>query len=138
MQIKDIQKYIKPADIILIILIALAAVILSVIITSYDSYKVKGSEEKGKKLVIYADGEIEESYPLNEDRVIEIGESNVCEIKGGEVKMISADCPDQSCVRSKAISGHGETIVCLPNKIILQIKEADTAHPDEGPDTVTY
>ena len=36
--------------------------------------------------------------------------------------MIEADCPDQLCVHQKAISKDRETIVCLPNKVVVEVK----------------
>jgi hypothetical protein len=35
--------------------------------------------------------------------------------------MTQADCPDKLCVHQKAISATGETIVCLPNKVVVEI-----------------
>ena len=35
------------------------------------------------------------TYSLSKDQVISIGDTNRCEIKDGEIKMIWADCPDQ-------------------------------------------
>ena len=37
--------------------------------------------------------------------------------------MISADCPDKLCVHQHAISANGETIVCLPNKVVAEVKD---------------
>ena len=42
-------------------------------------------------------------------------------IKDGEVYMQEADCPNQICVHHAPISHKGETIVCLPNRIIIEI-----------------
>ena len=42
-------------------------------------------------------------------------------IKDGEVYMQEADCPNQICVHHAPISHRGETIVCLPNRIIIEI-----------------
>ncbi|MBR2562000.1 MAG: NusG domain II-containing protein [Eubacterium sp.] len=74
------------------------------------------------------------SYDLTEDQQIMIGEGNVCEIRGGQVRMTEADCPDQICVHSKAIDQKGGSIVCLPNHIILRIAEADSR--DREVDTI--
>ena len=41
---------------------------------------------------ITVDGELYGTYSLAEDQVIQIGDTNVCEIKDGEVKMTEADC----------------------------------------------
>lgn len=43
-------------------------------------------------------------------------------IKDGEANMQEADCPNQICVHHSPISHKGETIVCLPNRVIVEIK----------------
>ena len=63
------------------------------------------------------------TYVLTEDRRIEINHgTNILEIKNGEASMIEADCPDQICVHEKAISADGESIICLPNKIVVEVE----------------
>ena len=37
--------------------------------------------------------------------------------------MQEASCPDQICVNHRAINSVGETIVCLPNEIVLKVVE---------------
>ena len=72
-------------------------------------------------------------YSLAKDQVISIGDTNVCEIKNGEVKMIEADCPDHLCLKQRAVDSTGGTIVCLPNKIVIEgIKgtSSDEASPE--------
>ena len=39
--------------------------------------------------------------------------------------MIDADCPDKLCEYQNAISQSGETIVCLPNKVIVIVAGDD-------------
>ena len=42
--------------------------------------------------------------------------------------MESSDCHNQVCVNHKPISRSGESIICLPHKVVVQIeggKEAD-------------
>lgn len=69
---------------------------------------------------ITVDGEVYGEYSLEEPQVIEIGTTNICEIKDGKAKMIQADCPDQICVHQKAMDGTGGTIVCLPNRVVIE------------------
>lgn len=69
---------------------------------------------------ITVDGEEYGTYSLSKDQVISIGDTNVCEIKNGEVKMIEADCPDHLCLKQKAVDSTGGTIVCLPNKVVIE------------------
>ncbi len=66
---------------------------------------------------ITVDGEVYGEYSLEEPQVIEIGTTNICEIKDGKAKMIQADCPDQLCVHQKALDGTGGTSLEEPQVI---------------------
>ena len=57
----------------------------------------------------------------------------MCEIKDGYVTMTEADCPDHLCMKQKRISKTGGTIVCLPNRVVLEIVSRESS---EGPDVV--
>lgn len=85
------------------------------------------------QLRITVDGEEYGVYSLEEDRVIRIGDTKVCEIKDGYVTMTEADCPDHLCMKQKRISKTGGTIVCLPNRVVLEIVSGESS---EGPDVV--
>ena len=43
-------------------------------------------------------------------------------IQNGEVFMENSNCKNQICVKHKKISRSGESIICLPNKVIIQTK----------------
>ena len=46
--------------------------------------------------------------------------------------MISAECPDHLCIKQKAINEKGGTIVCLPNKVVIEgEKSSDSDSTDE-------
>lgn len=79
---------------------------------------------------ISVNGEIYGEYALTESQIIKIGETNVCEISDNRVKMIQADCPDQLCVKQKAVDARGGTIVCLPNKVVIEALIDSSAEED--------
>ena len=62
--------------------------------------------DTGKLLVDLDKGE----YPLT------------IEIKNGKACVISAACPDRICMHTPAISKSGESIVCLPARVSVQIQ----------------
>jgi hypothetical protein len=124
------MRLLKKTDILLIAI--LAAIPLGML--AFNAISAMNYDET--RLVILKDGEIYGTYPLTDDRIIEIGDTNICEISGGEVKMTHADCPDQVCVHSIPISRYGGHIVCLPNKIILSIEGAEDAKDTDAPDAV--
>ena len=77
-------------------------------------------------LIVQINGERTASYPLEEDTEFEInGGTNRVKISGGKVQMVQADCPDQICVHHTSISKNHESIVCLPNKIVLTIESTE-------------
>ena len=89
---------------------------------------------------ITVDGKEFGTYSLSKDQVIHIGDTNVCEIKDGKVTMIEATCPDHYCMKQKAVDEHGGSIICLPNKVVIEGKDsAEPSEPDDSPkiDAVT-
>lgn len=85
----------------------------------------------GGNLIIQINGETIASYPLGEDAEFEINDgTNRVKISDEKVRMVQADCPDQICVHHKAISKNHETIVCLPNKIVLTIESTNETEID--------
>ena len=78
----------------------------------------------GANAVISVDGRTVFTVPLSEDteKVIETEKgTNTVRISGGEVSVISADCPDKLCVKHSAIHISGDTIVCLPHKLVVEV-----------------
>ena len=71
--------------------------------------------------------------PLDEDTVynVEINgkTTNTVEIKDGKVDVTYADCPDKICANHRKISKSGESIICLPNKVVVSI-EGDKTEVD--------
>jgi hypothetical protein len=70
---------------------------------------------------ITVDGVLYGTYSLDKDRTVEINDTNRLEIRGGYAQMVWADCPDQLCVNHRAVSKNGESIICLPNQVVITI-----------------
>lgn len=86
--------------------------------------KINGTADQ---IQVYSDGEVVKSIPLPAaDQTFEVkndhGHIKVA-IENGVVRVTEADCRDQVCVHTKAIDQGGEMIVCLPNKIYVEIKK---------------
>lgn len=62
---------------------------------------------------------------------------NVLQIKEGEVSITEADCPDLICVHHKPVSRQGETIVCLPHKLLVEVVGEDSVLPARYQDVST-
>lgn len=108
---------ITKADIALAVLFLAAA---AAVLAWSVSYFTGGADS----VVITAHGEIVGEYSLSEDREISVGDgSNVIAVKDGTVFMKSADCKNQHCVNHAPISRGNEQIVCLPNKVLVEITD---------------
>ncbi len=71
---------------------------------------------------VYKDGGLWGRYRLSENRTIDIDGTNIIVIENGEAYMKSATCPDKLCVLQGKIGEKGGSIVCLPNKVVVESK----------------
>lgn len=113
----------KKNDVILFVILLLIAGI------GYLLYTNLGKQEVGMVRVT-VEGELFGTYSLKEDKKIVIHDSNIISIQDECVDMIEADCPDQICVEHKTISKNLETIICLPNKVVVEIVGGENAVHD--------
>lgn len=63
----------------------------------------------------------------SQDQVVEIeyeGRINTVQIEDGRIRMLEAECPDQTCVHMGWLDSKAMPIICLPNH--LSIEFADT------------
>ena len=87
----------------------------------------------GDTVIVTVDGQIYGEYSLNTDRQVEIvnGEGyNLLVIEGGKAFVKSASCPDGICSSHRAVSKDGESIICLPNKGVIEIRARGQEQPD--------
>ena len=86
---------------------------------------------------VYSEGKLYKKLPLNKDSGDtsitidnELGE-NIIEINNEQVKIIDADCHDKICVKAHAISKPGESLICLPHKLVVRIIGEGKQETDE-------
>ncbi len=84
----------------------------------------KGGAVEGSSITVTVDGTEYGTYALLEEQTITIQEGdalNIIEIKDGKAYMLEASCPDQLCVDQNDISFDKESIICLPNKVVITV-----------------
>ena len=83
----------------------------------------------GTMVNIYLDGKCIRSIDLSQaDSSYEFtvdgpAGSNTIQVEPGRICVSRADCPDQICVRQGWISTSAMPVVCLPNRLVIQIEE---------------
>lgn len=111
------------------VLVALVIVVLGV------SYVVM-QKDPGTQVIVTVDGEEYGRYAIDEEQeipiVIDGVTTNLLVIKDGVADMTEANCPDKLCVHQREISKSNEMIVCLPNKVVVEISGGE----ESGFDTI--
>ena len=82
---------------------------------------VRGSNV-GSTVVVTVSGEVYGKYPLLQEQVITVCDTNTLVIHNGAADMLFADCPDQICVDHSPISMTNDAIICLPNQVVVTIE----------------
>ena len=128
----------RKADLLLGLFFVLSGILCWILLFS-------SAQDPGAAVEIKKDGVCIAVYSLEEDRILLIdkegeitelseeerdtfllgnwaeAEENLLQISKGEATVIFADCPDQHCAAHRPISQSGETIICLPHKLVITV-----------------
>lgn len=122
--------------------VLISAILCLVLGVSLAAIFLPAVHDAGYIADIYQDGRLLAAIPLdraNMDgvdtpcRFTVTGENgcvNELEIRSGSIGMVSADCPDKLCVHQGFIDRPGLPIVCLPNKLVIQLRRVDSEEID--------
>jgi len=116
--IRAFWSMVSIADLILIVF---------VIMTIGFAYSIQHKDMDNKQIHVYKNNELIKVLDLNSDTDFVIDEHNSIRIKDGKVSMMKSDCPDQLCVKQG--STDKIPIICVPNKIIIEIKDGGKETP---------
>ena len=87
---------------------------------------IYGSKQETCMVLVQVDGEEIQSFSLSKSTTYEINGTegtNLLHIENGSAWLEDADCPDQICVNTGKIKYAGQSIICLPHKVVVEIKE---------------
>ena len=99
----------------------LIAAVLAISLISFAAIKM--TQKDGKEVIVTVEGKEVYKTSIKKDQIYQIPEengTNVMQIKDGKVTMIEATCPDHYCMKQKAVDEHGGSIICLPNKVVIE------------------
>lgn len=83
------------------------------------------TRQTGGYVSVQVDGEVLMELPLSVDTEKVLGgweHTNTLIIRNGTAQVVEASCPDQVCVRQGAIRFEGESIVCLPHRLVVTVE----------------
>lgn len=84
---------------------------------------------EGAQVQIRVAGTVVETFSLSRDRTYTIqgagGGTNLLVIQDGEAWIEEASCPDGLCVHMGRIHRDGQSVVCLPNQVVVEVVAGD-------------
>ncbi len=113
------------SDIVLIGILVLAGLILGLVLLL--------TRKEGASVEIRVSGAAVRTIPLSEAGRYEIEGTqgtNVLVIENGKAHMEEASCPDGVCMEMGEIDSTGQSIICLPNEIVVAIEGAEEEEPE--------
>lgn len=106
----------------LYVIICILFIICSVVVVFMNS-----NDGRHKSAVIYVNGNIHKIIELSDKVyaqytiITEYG-INIVEVNHGKIRVIEADCPDKTCVKSGYTSSEWKPIICIPHKLKIVIE----------------
>jgi len=132
LKLKDFAKnsLLRPWDgiiVVILILLSFAPVLV---------FSLNRASSPTQEAVLSVDGKEIKTFDLSDNSQAytyryedKDGDYNLIEVKGNRIRIKEADCGDQICVRRGWIEQSGETIVCLPHKLLIEVKSSDGGEP---------
>ena len=120
-------------DILIIALFASVGLVLALVLLLMGKH--------GGQVQVRVDGDVVMEYALDRDRTVEIqgyqGGTNLLVIENGAACIREASCPDHLCVNMGWIDKTGQTVVCLPNRLVVEITRGTGTDGESDVDIVT-
>jgi hypothetical protein len=113
-------------------------IIIALLLTAASAFAIYSPDKFGVQFVIEA-LDRKWTYPTNAETFVEVEGAigiSVAEIRGGNIRMISSPCTNQTCVASGSIERVGEWIACLPNQVFIHVEGKEQS--DDGIDGATW
>lgn len=118
----------KTADLILVGGLLVVAAVLFFTLSRWST--------DGRAVEVQVDGMTVAALPLDTDTTFIIdsadGGRNTLVIADGRAIVTEATCPDGVCVRHRAIDRAGQSIICLPNKVVVRVVGEPTVDAEAG------
>ena len=125
----------KPFDLILIVSLMLAS--FSPLLFFVNRHTT------GHFAQLRVNNKLIKEFDLNKDQVFNYfdkrdGDQNKITVRDGKIAIVDANCTDQICVRKGFISKTGQTIVCLPHRLVIEIMPINEKQTDDKDRIVDY
>lgn len=105
------------------------AVITVILLISVLAFAFR-PKETGEAAVIRVDGKEYKKVSIKDEETAEITVNGVSVVYGkGEIYIQNSSCHDKICVNAGHLSKKGQSAVCAPNRVSIEIKGKDKNAP---------
>jgi hypothetical protein len=126
------MKLIKKADIILIVSLLILSLVPEIIFVASGqdrdtstTYAVITIDGKSYKTIPLSDHSGTDTFTIRTDAGY-----NTIVVKDHTIGIIESDCPDKICIQEGFISKPGATVICLPHKVMIEVRGGNNDDPD--------
>ena len=102
----------KKGDFIIIAIVVIAVILSAFAFVSFDD---------ASRVIIKQNNKIVYDQSIDQNAAFNTG-TNLVVIEDGAVYVKEATCKNGDCVKLGKITKKGESIICLPNKVIVEIE----------------
>ncbi len=103
--------------------ILVPAVFIIVLMCFVGAFAITRFGTGGNTVNVYKDGKLIHTFTLaDKPQTVDLG-TNVLYIEKDGVSMTHANCPDKLCINQGKIKNSSRSIVCLPNRIVVEIAD---------------
>ncbi len=108
-------------DVVLVALILL----FSAGVIFHTRLGLNGQSSKVTKASLYHEGNLLKDVKLKKDQEFPLLDGKMLiEVNEGRIRVRGSDCPRQICVNAGWIQYPGESVVCVPYKVLIEVKSA--------------
>ena len=114
----------KKGDKIVAVVIAILVLASSIGVLVYmnmarSSHHIAEIKQDGKVIRTIDLDKVESPMEIN----IAYGDGyNLVRVENGKIRVVDSDCPDKLCVKQGWITQPGQSVICLPHKLIVKIQ----------------
>ena len=108
-------------------------IIVVVLIVGVLGFLIINNADKGKTVIIKSDGKVVETVSLTENGYEKEVNGVIVHIENGKAFVKESSCKDKVCVNSGELSKSGQSAVCAPNGVSVEI----SGESDSSPDAIT-
>lgn len=133
---QELKSQVRPYDFVVVVLLILASFLPATIFAVTQD--TQNTDQNQKVAVITIDGKEVDRFTLSPDTPHQEKtyhptdkQYNIVEVDGERIRVKKDNSPDQIAVRTGWISKPGQTSICLPHRLVIEIKNTVPNPEDE-------